>query len=135
MMSGDLAVTTRASDFVRLGTCAMHGLALLAVWFSALPWWLCGLLTVGLWFALRKTLTLVGAPVNLRYTRGQGWQIGDSLGAYQTLTLLPTTVVFPGMIVMHCSLPDRSMRSLIICRDSVSPVEYRHLVIALKVAH
>lgn len=131
----DLNLSTCPSPTLKLGLQLLFSLALLACWICALSWLYKVMLSLILLATWPRTVRLVCEPVNLRYTRARGWQMQSSGGGYQVVSILPSTVVFPGLIVLHYCGSDQIMQSNLIARDTVTPDVYRHLVVALKTAH
>ncbi|NOQ36019.1 MAG: hypothetical protein GQ569_08995 [Methylococcaceae bacterium] len=70
----------------------------------------------------------------IRHSEAFGWQLAQTENDYQTLQILPTTVLTAPLIVLHFRLQSRKTHSLLIINDALNTRDYRALLVGLKIS-
>lgn len=89
--------------------------------------------TGNLFFYLRHYYTQF-QPYCIRYHEASTWSVAITGNEFQTLQILPSTVVTIWLIVLHFRLENGKFQSLLIFNDALSDKDYRGLVVTLKIA-
>lgn len=72
-------------------------------------------------------------PYHIRHSEASGWQLAKSKNDYQTMQILPTSVLTASLIVLHFRLKTRKKHSLVIIKDTLTMEAYRALLVDLKI--
>ncbi|MEX1032067.1 MAG: protein YgfX [Cellvibrionaceae bacterium] len=127
----ELSVQLRPSMQLVVFLVASHLLAALAVWFSALPWWLCLLVDVAvladLLWSLRQHYRL--GRRQLRYVDGRWW-LADHRGE-ESLELIGEYLVTPWLLVLRFKRSAGSA-TLVLPPDSAATDDLRRLRVLLR---
>jgi hypothetical protein len=116
----------------------IHALAGVACLTNALPFLykILLLVTVGASFFLNlRRYHIQFQPYQLKYHQDSGWSIAIENDNFQTLEILPSTVITIWLIALHFRLENGKSQSLLIVNDALSQQSYRALVVTLKVTH
>ncbi|MDQ7090181.1 MAG: hypothetical protein Q9M50_05980 [Methylococcales bacterium] len=73
-------------------------------------------------------------PYYIRYSSKVKWQLAKTETNFQTITILPTTVLTAQFIVLHFYLDGSKKQSLILVRDALKNTEFKILLVALKIS-
>ena len=73
-------------------------------------------------------------PYNIRHNEALGWQLAKIKNDYQTIIILPTTVLTAQFIVLHFRFQTNKKQALLIVNDALEKQSYRHLLVELKVS-
>lgn len=63
-----------------------------------------------------------------------GWQLAVIADDFQTIQILPSSVITVWLIVLHFRLENGKFQSLVLLNDALESQDYRALVVALKIA-
>lgn len=110
----------------------LHFLSVFACWLADLPISLQSVLTaviVYLWWVNNRS-----ANIDLRYTTGKGWQVSWDRESFLAAIILETTVITPVAIFLHYGNEQQGFRAVIIANDSLSAIDYRRLMVKLKLS-
>jgi hypothetical protein len=131
-----LQLQIKPSRLLKQTLLGLHCLALFAIWVSAIPLAVKALLTILVIYNGQKVYkgkTRFDKTHWLNYSSGQGWQIAGQDLDFQTITILPSTVVTPWLTVIHYQIKEQSRLSLVVNKDALTPENYRQLIVKLKV--
>ncbi|GAB6067121.1 hypothetical protein JCM13664_04390 [Methylothermus subterraneus] len=124
-----LAFEPKPSRIERYFLLLGHGLALLAVWLSALPGWgkllASAGLGVSLWVPRRQKVAKIGYD-------GERWTLSGPGLAPVHAELLPSTWRSRLLTLLHFRLPDRRFLAVRVFRDSLAEDDYRRLQVVLR---
>ena len=73
-------------------------------------------------------------PYQIRYSELSGWQLAESAHDFQTMQILPTSVLTAQLLVLHFRLKTRKQYSLLIFNDALNTQDYRTLLVDLKIS-
>ena len=114
-----------------------HSLAAFASLTNALPWIykLIALITVGLslFLSLRRYHYCYN-PYCIRYNKASNWQLAITKADFQTLTILPSSVITVWLMVLHVRVENGNHYNLVIMNDALIDQNYRALAVTLKIA-
>ena len=131
-----LLLSIKPSRLLKQALIVLHFLALFACWVSAIPVAVKGLITIFIIYSLQKIYTGktdISRSCWLRNNPGGGWEIADHERNYQAITILPSTVITSWLTVIHYHTTDQVRQSLVVVRDSLTPDNYRQLIVKLRV--
>jgi hypothetical protein len=115
----------------------IHALAAFACVANALPWiyQLTTLMMVGgsVFFNLRCYYTQF-QPYQLKCSEDFVWSIAERNNDFQTIHILPSSVITTLLIALQYQLESGKKQSLVILKDALSETDYRKLVVTLKIA-
>ena len=131
-----LLLSIKPSRLLKQVLIALHLLVLFVCWLSAIPAIIKGLITILIIYSLRQVFTGktdISRCCWLRNNSGGGWEIAEQEHNYQVISILPSTVITSWLTVIHYRTTDQVWQSLVVVRDSLSPDNYRQLIVKLKV--
>jgi hypothetical protein len=73
-------------------------------------------------------------PYDIRHNEALGWQLAKIENDYQTISILPTTVLTAQFIVLHFQFQAGQKRAVLIVNDALEKQDYRRLLVELKVS-
>lgn len=73
-------------------------------------------------------------PYQLKYNEDASWSVAFRNNEFQTVQLLPTSVITAWLIVLHFRLQSGKFQSLVIFNDALNSQNYRSLIVTLKIA-
>ncbi|MGR8931814.1 MAG: protein YgfX [Gammaproteobacteria bacterium] len=112
----------------------LHGCAVAACWFNALPFLVqfsATIVVVILWWRAKKKWRT--RFVHLRFGEGLGWSISHDGRGYQDVTILNSTTVSLGAIFLHYKIEGGKVCAFLVLRDSLSKEDFRRLSVCLRV--
>lgn len=131
-----LLLSIKPSRLLKQVLIALHLLVLFVCWLSAIPAIIKGLITILIIYSLRQVFTGktdIRRCCWLRNNSGGVWEIAEQEHNYQAISILPSTVITSWLTVIHYRTTDQVWQSLVVVRDSLSPDNYRQLIVKLKV--
>lgn len=72
-------------------------------------------------------------PYQIRHTDHSIWQLATTADDFQTIEILPSSVITVWVIVLHFRIENGNCRSLAIINDALNDKDYRALAVALKI--
>ncbi len=131
-----LQVQVKPSRLLKQALLGLHCLAVFASWMSAVPLAAKAILTILVIYNGQKVYkgeTRFDKTLWLNYSTGEGWQIAGQDLDFQTITILPSTVVTPWLTIIHYQTTEKPRLSLVVSKDALTPENYRQLIVKLKV--
>lgn len=115
---------------------ALHALAIIAVFISALALLYKTILTVcilvSLFIYAKREFDFEG--LTIRYADSFGWEIAFSENQFNPIQVLPSTVITSHSIVLQYKTQSQQKRAIIICRDAMIKDNFRKLLVELKIS-
>jgi hypothetical protein len=127
----ELTVQLHPSRQLAVFIVAVHLLAAMAVWFSALPWWASLPMTAIVLLHLRHSLQGFRSAGRELHCQEGRWSLGDRSGE-QPLHPLGEWLVTSWLIVLQFKRADGSRINLVLPPDSAPPDELRRLRVFLR---
>lgn len=124
------------SHSVIVGFCLLHSIAFAAVFLSTIALLykiiIAGLVVISLLFYLKQEIKFSG--LHIRYGSVFGWEIAYSENHFQSILILPSTVLTPYIVVLHFKQQNTKKQTILICRDALKKDEFRKLMVELKIS-
>ncbi|MFK3682510.1 protein YgfX [Pseudomonas sp. NPDC088890] len=117
---------------------ACQALALMALWLSALPWWLAiVVLLIGIahasWAIPRRILLTHPEAITGLRRDPQGWRLFSRAHGWQPVRLLPDSIALPRLVVLRFVREGRRIsESQCIPKDALGVDQHRRLRLRLK---
>ncbi len=73
-------------------------------------------------------------PFSIRFTTSLGWEILNSENIYQSVKILPTTVLTRFFSILHIEKLNERKQTMLILKDGMKQGDYRKLVIRLRIS-
>lgn len=122
------------SSSVVVGLCLLHTIAFVPVYLSAIVFIykaiLSGSIVFSLFFYLKQEIKKPNFTI--RHNLKTGWEIADQNNYFQSIEILPSTVLTPYAIVLHIKQQNRKKQTILIFKDALKNDEFRKLMVELK---
>lgn len=114
-----------------------HALAIFAGLANSLFWFykLIALIVVGCsLFVYLRRYHYQFQPYQLKYNEDSVWSVAITDNDFQTMQILPSSVITTWLIVLHFRLENGKRQDLVILNDALNQQDYRSLAVSLKIA-
>jgi hypothetical protein len=110
-----------------------HFLAAVASLINGLFWYYQGMIFLAVLISLYRYLRDYWEfqAYQLRYSAAADWQLAGQNSEFQTLQILPSSVITAWVTVLHFQIADKKQQ-LVIFKDALADKDYRALVVMLK---
>ncbi|NOQ76836.1 MAG: hypothetical protein GQ475_03405 [Methylococcaceae bacterium] len=112
----------------------IHILAVSAVFLSSLFLFYKTLVLIvillGLWMVLNRQMEF--DKVVIRHRLKTGWDISFLEGIFDSIEVLPSTVITPYILILHFKITNQQKQTILILKDSLVAEKYRELMVSLK---